>query len=66
MAANEDTGEFTSAMGLVVHEIIKDRKDEVDAITGGDLGRQLLVRELMMHSYIQGFFEGQARPNNKH
>jgi hypothetical protein len=61
MAVNEDSGEFTSSMGLVVHEIIKDRQDEVNAVTGGSLERQLLIRELMMHSYIRGFFDGEAR-----
>lgn len=57
----DQSGAFTSEMGLVVHEIIKDREDEVKVITGGNLERQLLVRELMMHAYIRGFFDGEAR-----
>jgi len=57
----EMTGEFTSTMGLVVQEIISDRQEDVDVITGDDLSRKIMVRELMMHAYIRGFFDGEKR-----
>jgi len=56
-----DTAQQTSEMGLAVHEIIKQRADEAKVLTGGDLSRQLILRELMMHAYINGFFAGEAR-----
>ena len=56
-----ETGAFTSEMGLVVHEIIKDRQDEVNAVTGGNLSKQLLIRELMMHAYIRGYFDKETQ-----
>ena len=58
---DESSGEFTSEMGLMVHDIIKERQTDVDRLTHGDLSLRLLLRELMNHSFIQGYFSGLAR-----
>jgi len=55
------SGAFTSTMSLAVQEIINDRQDDVDVITGSELSRKIMIRELMMHAYIKGFFDGEQR-----
>lgn len=50
--------EQTNDIAMTIDDVLKDQEKMVKIITGDNVQRNLLLRELMMNVYIRGFFSG--------
>jgi hypothetical protein len=60
-------GDKTQEVGMTVDNLMKEKKEVIDALVGGharragdgdDIARRLLLKELLITAYITGFFAG--------
>lgn len=50
--------EQTQDIAMSIDQVLEDKPEIVKVLTTGSVDRQLLLRELLMNSYVRGFFSG--------